>query len=969
MIHHCGVCGLIRCGGLAIVLLMFVAGCPGPVGTNGNGTPPDNTNGNGGGNGGGSVNDNVTPPPVDDDGILDSDGDGFSDDEEITRTPGTDPQDPTDNPNNVRDSDGDGCSDFDETHFVGFCDGDPNTPPGDVTPPDTTGDGLVSISGGLQISSTSLIDGDNNDPTNPVIPNEGVDTQQDLPNPCTLGGYLGDTRQGLDTSDVYRVQMDAGQTATLFLASPNSNDFDLFLFAENGGPALDSSEGTGQAEAVTAPSNGTFLVEVFGFSVADSADPGGLYTLLVGDNALGATNQAAYVRERLSSLDEFMEGEVIVKHTAANEGGRQAKVRQQVGMTPIDDGARAGGFARMAIDGSPRFAKVAGATRFAKVGGLQRPSSPTIEAIKRLRRQADVETAEPNYIRRPTLIPNDEFFPFQWHYPQINVPEAWDITTGDIDAIVAVIDTGVVLSHPDLQGQLFDGFDFISEPENALDGDGIDANPDDPGDQTLPGGQSTFHGTHVAGTVAARTNNNFGVAGVAFDSRVMPIRVLGRVGGLDSDIVQGIRYCVGLSNNSGTIPIKTAEVINMSLGGPGFSSAEQAAITAARSAGAIVVVAAGNEASNAAFFSPAGLDGVITVSAVGLTRELAPYSNFGGTIEVAAPGGNLNVDANADTLADGVLSTVGDDGSGLFSLSQGTSMAAPHVAGVISLMKAVNRGMTPSDFDRLLARTHPATSIAITDDLGVGGRDDSFGFGLINAVGAVRAAQEIIGLSTVESPILQVVPRNLDFGSDLTSAILQISNAGIGALTISAAVGNQNWITVTPSQGSTGPYTVTVNRSGLPDGVYSGIVQLASNGGNTAVTIRMVVGEQAGTGGDIGTVYVLLVDPDTFEPIAQDNIRAEDGYEFFMPVVPEGEYVLFAGTDLDDDSFLGDEGEAFGAYPTLLDPAILDATRNRTGLSMSISLGINIQSPGAQSAGGFKEGRPLLRRMDVKVPK
>ncbi len=948
-------------GGLPLVLLLGVIlnpGCPGP-------TPPPNENGTVD-NDNGTIDDPIDPPPDDivddpdppvDDGPRDSDGDGFSDHEEINGIPGTDPLDPTDNPDNVRDSDGDGCSDFDETNFLGFCDGNPNTPPDAVIPP---GD-LVTISGTVLVGVNSVIDGDNNDPTNPVMVNEGVATEQSIPNPCTLGGYLGNTRHGVDDSDVYRVQMAEGQAATLFVATPQANDFDLFLYDETG-TALASSEGVDRAELVTAPNNGTFLIEVFGYSVANFGDPGGLYTLAVGENALGGAAFGAHARRHLSSLYEFAEGELIVKWRDGLDRNPKAKVDSELGLEPIADGAHTGGFQRVRLSDVTPVAKVATSSE-PSAGDLRRPSSATIAAIKQLRRRADVVNADPNYIRRPTATPNDEFYPFQWHYPQINLPAAWDITTGAAGVVVAVIDTGVVLDHPDLQGQLVAGYDFISDPDNARDGDGIDPDPDDPGDLALQG-RSTFHGTHVAGTVAARTNNGSGVAGVAWNSRIMPVRVLGRLGGLDSDIVQGIRYAAGLSNDSGTVPAQPAAVINMSLGGPGSSPMEQAAITAARDAGAIVVVAAGNEQSNASFFSPAGAEGVVTVSAIGLARELAPYSNFGEAVEVAAPGGDLSADVNADTLPDGVLSAVGDDGGGLYSLAQGTSMAAPHVSGVLALMKAVNPSLSPLDVDLLLASTHPATSLAIVDDLGTPGRDNSFGYGLINALSAVRAAEEMIGAASVERPILQLVPGNLDFASDLSSGTVTVSNGGVGTLEVTAVTVDQPWLSVSPSQGGAGTYAVTVDRGGLADGVYSGGVEFVSNGGTLPVSVRMVVGVPYALGGDIGTVYVLLVNRDTLQAAGQDNITADDAYVFTLPNVPPGDYLLFAGTDLNDDSFVGDPGEAFGGFPTLLDPAVLDATRDRSGLSLNVSFDINIQAPeyaetnGVQArSGSFRKSR------------
>ena len=193
-----------------------------------------------------------------------------------------------------------------------------------------------------------------------------------------------------------------------------------------------------------------------------------------------------------------------------------------------------------------------------------------------------------------------------------------------------MIDTDILSNHPDFAGQFVDGVDMIGDSENAGDGDGVDSNPEDEVDGDSGDGSSSLHGTHVAGTVAATTNNSVGVAGVAWDSRIMPVRALGRSGGTSFDIIHSIRYAAGLSNASGVLPTHPADVINLSLGGAGSSQSEADAVTAARDAGVIVIAAACNSGTQDLEY-PASCEGMVSVSATNQTNVLTGYSNFGPT--------------------------------------------------------------------------------------------------------------------------------------------------------------------------------------------------------------------------------------------------------------------------------------------------------------------------------------------------
>ncbi|MES2318492.1 MAG: S8 family peptidase [Pseudomonadota bacterium] len=333
-------------------------------------------------------------------------------------------------------------------------------------------------------------------------------------------------------------------------------------------------------------------------------------------------------------------------------------------------------------------------------------------------RDPSIEYAEPDRILQPLASATDPLYNQQWHYFEpaggLRLPGAWDQSTGG-GQIVAVIDTGY-RPHADLSGQFLPGYDFVTDPWMANDGGGRDSDPQDPGDAIAAGAcgngkpvtsrTSSWHGTHVSGTIAAKTNNGIGGAGVAYNARVLPVRVLGRCGGYTSDIADGIIWASGGTVPGVAVNPNKARVINMSLGGPGVcDSTSQAAINGARLRGTVVVVAAGNDNVDAVGTNPANCAGVITVAAVDRSGGKAWYSSFGNVVDVAAPGGDTDTRANSD----GILSThntgTGVPGVDKYSFMQGTSMASPHVAGVAALMFARNPQLTPDDIEIRLKRT------------------------------------------------------------------------------------------------------------------------------------------------------------------------------------------------------------------------------------------------------------------------
>jgi serine protease len=328
-----------------------------------------------------------------------------------------------------------------------------------------------------------------------------------------------------------------------------------------------------------------------------------------------------------------------------------------------------------------------------------------------LKAQGVVAEAEADRWVKPlgVVTPNDPaFYANQWSLQEANsgsegaanLPKAWGITQGSKDITVAVVDTGI-LNHINLQNRLVNGnaslagYDFITAATQANDGDGRDTNPADAGDWVTAAeaqgsvncspDSSSWHGTHVAGIIGASSNDGVGISGIDWNAQLLNVRVLGKCGGQTSDIVDGVVWAAG-----GVVPdVPTnehpAQVINMSLGGPGACpSAMQGAINTAVAKGAVVVVAAGNELSDATNVMPANCKNVIAVASVGSEGEKSLYSNYGENVDIAAPGQNIYSTYNM-----GLTTPTAD----AYASMSGTSMAAPHVAGVASLMLAANANL------------------------------------------------------------------------------------------------------------------------------------------------------------------------------------------------------------------------------------------------------------------------------------
>jgi serine protease len=813
----------------------------------------------------------------------------------------------------------------------------------------------ANLTVGLQVAPFSSIDGDVNDPATPNIDNDTPAQTQAIGNPQIVAGYLAATPTGKsgdrfettsDITDAYRLTLTAGQTIQLLIsdwsaANPGAVDFDVYLYrAGNSSAPVQTALGTGRNEFLTVAETGQYDIVLQAFAGR------GNYTLAITSTPAPASAMS------LTLEDDAVEDQLIVRFDEPWDDGSAPALYKSVQQRVVDIGlplvtgqpGRPQLFELPPHDRSAALSKL-GVDTSAGIGngwGLsheQQATTDLVLAIKALRSRPDVRYVERNTRAYALSEPSDPRYRQQWSMPMINAAQAWGVTLGLPEIVVAVADTGVN-PHPDLAASVRTdlGVDLITSPIVAGDGNGRDLDARDPGDGALPTAD-TFHGTHVAGIVAAIQGNGRGITGVAPGARIMPVRVLGRGGGSFMDINDGILWAAGETVSGARSPRK-ADILNLSLGGSAACpQATREAVDRARAAGVIVIAAAGNENSGEPT-APADCPGVVKVAAVG--RDLLPsnYSNCN-QVDVAAPGGEVADDADQALnnwpapLCKGSLGSVSNGAQdGILSLSSsrtnfsferyesenGTSQAAPQVAGVAALMKSVYPQLTPAEFDGMLASrrlTFDPRNIGVAVPPAIANQFEyHYGAGIIDAFAAVAAARERAGGAAPNSALV-AQPSAINFGDVVTTLILDISKAGSGSLGVRSIGSNVPWLTGTGGgQDGLGRYTLSVNRSGLPSADYIGAIRIeATNGTVTTVPVGMRVGPRE-TAGKAGRIYALLIDAITLQVVKEIDASAASGTAAlsYTSIYP-GLYYLLYGTDNDNDFIICDEGEFCGSVP------------------------------------------------------
>jgi len=372
--------------------------------------------------------------------------------------------------------------------------------------------------------------------------------------------------------------------------------------------------------------------------------------------------------------------------------------------------------------------------------------------------------------------PNDSRWGQQWNLATnpgvgVGVREAWRYGRGK-GTVLAVVDSGII-AHPEFEGRILPGYDFVSSAKYANDGDGRDADATDPGDwvskeevdsgefnEDCPESPSDWHGTHVAGIALAAANNGVGIAGIAPLAKLLPVRVIGKCGGTDRDLIDGMRWAAGLEVSGVPVNENPADVINLSLGGEQpCSGSLQSAVDEITALGVMIVASVGNEAKDASLYSPANCFGTATVGALTVSGTLATYSNFGNFVDLSAPGGDTGSQI-ISTVDRGTTTAIGPG----YAAYRGTSMAAPHLSGVLLIARGYDP-LTPSDalYEVLFNNLAPFVSASGSYACSVGYCGN----------GALDAGLFLAALEARPAPLIErTLPTSVTFGGSADGAIL-----------------------------------------------------------------------------------------------------------------------------------------------------------------------------------------------------
>ena len=839
---------------------------------------------------------------------LDTDGDGYPDEwnanateEQIAASDLQIDEMPTD-PTEYLDTDGDGIGNNADPDD----DGDGANDEDDVDPLDPSIIGFF-VTGTVSVTGDAVLDSDTNNPNNEFQRNnvEGNNypiesTAQSIESISTILGYshragsgpAGVTFEEGDRSDIFIVDAVKGQRFTLTIGDPNRGDLDFYLWNDSIDIVDSSLSGSSATEGVVAPEDGRYFLHVYTYSGAS------VYEV------------TANFEGEVTAPAELKPGEVIVtlKSGASMSTSQRVAafgdIASHFGLTVAAQSTGVSGL----FKADDVVAQMKSTTDFTMLDAYAtregRERAATELLVKQIASYPGVVAAQPNYIYRSHATTNDPRLEEMWQLDLINVPVAWDTTTGDPNVVIAIVDTGNLSEHPELIDKSKAGYDFISSSGNS-DGDGIDPDPEDsmPLTDNCSGGSTFYHGAHVAGTAAATGDNEEGIVGVAYTAELMHIRVLdGRCGGSTYDVAQGVLYAIGAENDSGEVPERPADIVNMSLGGGGYDPFFESVLQDADERGVIVAVSSGNDGASSVGY-PARYATTIAVGSVGFDGEVTSYSNRGENLDLVAPGGGNG---------GGILSLHKSEEGFTYTEGNGTSMAAPHAAGIFALVKGLHPDVTP---ERI--RSYIEAGV-ITQEMGDEGFDTLSGYGLIDAEKAINVALADAA-GTFRFPARFVLSDNKLYFTDVMTAEIAITNTGEIAADVSEVTSSETWVTVErlddQEEGEVGRWSIAVDSEGLEAGFYSSDVRFVGTdeeGNEVATTLkaRLRVGKDGV--GDIGVVSVVLLSADSLTEVNSTVTTTADGYSYRLGVPEAGTYKIAAGGDIDFNGEVCTSGEACG---------------------------------------------------------